>query len=619
MKLRATLLVLLLIGAVAALAIWKLGKPPAPPSARVPLVPPELLASWEEIDLDLLSDQGCRLVREPGAIMIVFGSDAQGHRLLYRDPASRETVEKLLGALRDSWREPLQGSSEDLMRAGLDPPRFHLTLRGGGQECALGFGNDDPAGQGVLARSFTDSTVFRTGKQVPNLLEFNLADWRSRTVFPTDAAAVTRIDLTKFPEKGEEGEPATLSLVRESARGWRITEPRSLAADANACLALAQAVSLLRVNNYIAQKFTDMNRDGTHLPDHPSWNLQVSAGAALYELDVGAFLPGQGYACLMPQRGEETLFAVAKDALDPILATSVDSLRPRRFFPRVESRLVALACVRPDGVALWSAEREGRSTRGSWRFTEPFAARANEGKGESSFAQVVVDVDRVEVKEFLPAETPFEPEARIVLLYSEGAVALERSLEFARDPANARTLVRDPQQPGELFAVDAKLGALAGLDPQLHRDRAIFPPPKEFQLKVSRWKAESRGREYEVVRDGAATKAVGSTPTSMEPLLTSATTELFGRQCNGYVRAATVLAAPGAQDPFAVAPALVLTLGTRDGADESLETLIVSGAPDSSQPADGGIYCKLLPRLPDDVWIIVPRPALEPLLRLFER
>ena len=108
----------------------------------------------------------------------------------------------------------------------------------------------------------------------------------------------------------------------------------------------------------------------------------------------------------------------------------------------------------------------------------------------------------------------------------------------------------------------------------------------------------------------------------MSPKLQGAPSDLLGALCAGYVRAPTVLgdpARPEPKDPFAQV-AFQLTLGTPgaggpDAPEFVDETLIVQGGgPDAPE----GLYCKLVPRLPDDVWMIVPRGLLEPLFRLVQ-
>jgi hypothetical protein len=618
-RLLLTLLVMVLIGGGAWVALRMLGEPPKPVSARQPLVPQELLTSWDQIDLDLLSDQNLRIVREPGAFVIHFGSDEKGNRLMHKDEVDMERLQALLLALHDSFREPLQGSAEDLLRAGLDPPRYHLTIRRGEgaskEEVALGFGNDDPTGQGILARCYTDKTVFRTGKQVANLLELNLRDWRSRVVFTIDPMVVDQINVVKYG-KGQGSTDQVLTAVKQGPRTWRLTQPRDLRADPNTCQSLARQAALLEIETFVSEAWSKQTAP-TELPDDPSWELQISEGPRTQQLVIGKLLPGQGYPCTMPQRDPNMCFTVKPEALAPLLQIDPDKLRPKRLFPNVEKSMVGLKCLAADGKSTrWFVEKEAQHPAGHWIIKVPFEGRANEGKGNGSFAQVVAELNRYEVEAFLPPDTPFEPEAILALQWNEldpsqKRLLVDRSFLIARDPEHGRTLVRDPEQPGELFAMHAKLGDLPDLDLQLFRDRQIFP--KDYSPKVRRTVLSAPDHatlELEKASDAAAAEPKGATLGSDVAPLQSAVSGLWNQYCAGYVRAKTVLSKPGAADPFAKI-AFELTLTTAEGT----ETLTVSGAPPSEQ-APEGIYCKLTPRLPDDVWMVVERPTLEPFFRM---
>jgi hypothetical protein len=624
-RLKLTLAVLALLALAAWGAIRLLGEPPKPPAARLPFVSEDLLADWDAIDLDLLSDQNLRIVREPGATTIRFGSNAQGQRFMFSDWVNADRLADLLLALRDSWREPLEGRPEDLLlQAGLDPPRYHLTLRRGSgaqkREEAFGFGNVDPTGHGILARCFTDGTVFRTGRQVANLLELNLSDWRSRSVFTIDPLGVSRIDLVRF--HGADGKPEQITVVKEGPRTWRIEQPRSLRADPSACQSLAQQAYLLRIETFVAQEFKPEVSVPTRLPDDPDWSLQFSAEARVQELVVGAHLPDQGYACVLPGRNPTMVFTVKKETLDAILGVTADSLRPRRLFPRVEKTLVRLECREPGengangerAAPRWRVEREALHPRGAWKVKVPFEAKAHEGTGAGSLSQVVVELDRSEVVEFLPAGTPFRPEATIELSWRSDPILMNRQLELARDRERRRTLVRDPEQPGELFVLPERLGALIDLDLELYRDRTIFPGGRDALAKIESWRLARPGREpLEIARakPDAPFDPVGATQRAHGVALESAANAFLGKSCVAYVRRRTVLADPSASDPFGTV-AFELTLRSAEGVKE---TLVVSGASPAAQSPDG-IYCRLRPRLPDDVWMVVPRPDLEELLRV---
>lgn len=609
MKLRTTLAVVAL-GLLAWLAIRLLGDPPRPPAARQALVDPQRLAAWEQIDLKLLGGSHLRLERKPGGgVDVRFGAEEGGASLAYRDVADLDRVKDLLGALRDGWREALEGSSEDdVLRLGLASPRYALTLRGGGGETTLQWGNDDPTGSGIFGRVTGEPELFRTGREVANLLDENLRSFRSPIVVPFDSFQISEIVLTLFPE--DPALPASvLTAVREGGlRDWRLLQPRSLPADPEACRTLAHLCSQLRVSAFMTQSWTQPIRDLSGLPDQPRASLTISAGDALIHLSIGKEIDERGYSVTCEQRDPELCFTVHKAALDRILATTVDSLRPRRLWPRIESVLVGARCDLADGTPVWRVEREALHPGGAWRAAVPFVGPVNVARGRHSFGQIVAELDRVEIAEFLPPETPFTPEARLTLQWKADPVLPVAVVEIARD--GARTLVRDPRQPGELFAVGPRLGALIEEDLELYRD-PVFLPRAAWELKTVRLRLlAGDGRVLEVARPDTNKPYQGAagTPADAVPRLQSAAAELWDMPCTRYVRRAEVLGAQGAADPFATV-ACELTLTALD--DEV--KLIVSGG---DEAPEGGLYCRLEPRLPADLWLVIPRATLQSLLRL---
>lgn len=606
MKLRTTLIVLL-IGVAAWLGIKLLGPTAKPAATRAPLVSMEYLAHWDEIELKLWSGERLKLVRQPGGgVKLRFGQESRtSEPFLYEDVAEPGRVETLLRAMNDSQREPLAGGADDLLKVGLDPPRCYAILRVKGQpDLNLGFGNDDPTG-GVLARSAGENQLFRTSAQVMNVLkDLNLDNWRLHTVFEFEPTTVTEIAITRFDPK-DPAKNVYIDARRESAREWRLKQPAgkpSLMADAQACQSLAQQLHVMRIVSFISQKWTDEVTKATGLPDTPFLQVTVAEGPAALTLSVGSFINGAYSAYLQERR--DVCFSLKKEAIDPLVAMTVDSLRDRRLFPRIENFLIGLKESTPDGgKTLWSFGRQGESPRGRWEIREPFHAFAHEGKGSGSFAQTVVDLDNVAVEEFLDPATPFTPEALLELKWRNDQITPICLLAVAR--AGERTLVKvlKPERPDELFAVSGKLAAILGLDPQLFRDRAIFPGDKAFAARVIRWKLTAPGGfalEAERKELTLPARAVEGTDEKSVPPLTSAASSLFGTPCEGYARAKDVAGAPFAKET------LRLTIGTKDGE----ETLIV-GAEESN-----AFWCRLTPRQPDDVLMRVARERLAELLRL---
>ncbi|MBM4016058.1 MAG: DUF4340 domain-containing protein [Planctomycetes bacterium] len=612
MKLRTTLVVLLL-GVLAWLAIRFLGDPPAPPAGRAPLIDAELLGQWEQIDVLLLSGVRMRLERRPGGGVDVRYGDEQATSadpFPLRDVADPTSVRTLLGALRDSWREPLAGGADDLLRAGLVAPRMAATVRGGGREIAVRYGNDDPTGNEILATTDGEA-IFRSGKQVPNVLEQNLREWRDKRVFPLEADTITEFEIQRIP-LDPEAEIEVVRAVRAGGlRDWRILQPRSLMADPQACASIAQRLSLLKIGDFIAAKRTQQVHDVTGLPDRPQAIVTVSAGEATRVLAIGKLLEGQGYTARCEQRNPDLYFTVDQKGVDALLDLRVDTLRPRRLWTRIESIAVSLRCDAPDGTPRWLVERQEQHPNGAWWIERPFRARANPGKGRNSFGQVIAELDQVEVAEFLPGDTPFKPEATLTLMWHAPPVLPSATFEVAR--ADGRTLVRDPRQPGELFAMKGRLGELLDLDLELYRD-PVFLPKDEWAPRLLRWTlVKPGGVLVEAVREDTNRPPAAGRDTELGAVatLTAEANAVLGAPCLRYARRESVLAAPGAVDPFAKL-AFELHLAT---ADREARLLVGTG-PDTD---DGGLWCRFEPALPDDVWMAVPRITLERLLQLAGR
>ncbi|MSR48129.1 MAG: DUF4340 domain-containing protein [Planctomycetes bacterium] len=637
MTLKTTIAVVV-VGLLAWLAITLLGDPPAPPAPRQPLIEAELLAQWEELELSLLSGSRLRLARVPGGGVEVRFSDnstvdpsapADDGTVepSFTDPADLEQVRALLQALHDSWREPLTGSADDELRAGLVSARMAITVRGGGRALALRYGNDDPTGNGILAAAGNigadgQETIFRTGKQVPNLLEQNLKQWRDRRVFPQDPQMVTEIEIAVYPPDPD-ADAEVIRVVRGGGlRDWHIVEPRSLLADGEACAALARQCTALKIDNFISQRFGPRTDEISGLPDRPTCTITLAVGEWNHVVKVGKLIGGDRYTAMCEQRNAQLLFEVAEKSLQPLIDTKLDKLRPTRLFPPLEHIAVSLRCDRPDGQPIWMVERAGQHPKGDWFVQRPFVGRANPARGSNSFGQVIADLDRVAIKEFMPPGTPFTPEARITLMWHQPPVLPTASFEIARD--GERVLLRDSKQPDELFVVSGTLGGLIDLDLEICRD-LFFLRKDDWGPRIVRWRLHIPEKTIEAVRPeldlNRPFEAGPQTNHADVATLTAEANAVIGAACLRYARRATVLAElegadrEGADrsrhDPFAkIAFELIVNTPDREA------RLIVGTGADT---ADGGLWCKLTPLLPDDVWMAVPRSTLERLLKLASR
>ena len=621
MNLRTTMTLLLVLG-LAAGAAWFLrdGDEPAE-NVRQPLVPDELLADLEWIEFQLLSGEVMKLVRESGNHFVMeFGRRPGGDQLLYRDWIDPVRRDQLLQAITSMWREAMEGEADDdnLLRLGLSRPRYRLKARGAGREVEIRFGADDPSTEGVLmAHQVGQSSIFRTGRQLGNVLELNLENFRDRRVFTLDPRTLDEIDIlvqsdtSGDPEAGLEAH--RVRAVRDRMGRFRVEAESGsgdLRADESKVRGLAQRLTALQVISFKAQDFSneDLSRL-TGFPDHSCATISLRSGDVVQVLDVGLELNDDQVSARSLFRDPECTTTVDAHEIRRILATSTDDLRWKRLTPAIESSLVALrSSALPPGEArrvAWEIRRRGDHPRGEWEWHEPFAAPANELAGDRSWPQVVVELDRYEIEDFLdPDEEEFRATRVLDLYWKSGEIIVDLELSLLDD--GERILGRASDRPGELFLLPRGLWDLAGLEPVEYRDPRIWPDDKTVENRIRRYRLSARGGLHaELVKErGRGAEPLPGTDSEWTTRLTS--------MVHGYLFGCTaerVLPASGVVDAGLEEPLFEVELEIEDG--EPLRVRV--GAPYDDQ----SFYAEVSPGF-DGMITVLPRSRLEEFLAAIE-
>jgi hypothetical protein len=215
-------------------------------------------------------------------------------------------------------------------------------------------------------------------------------------------------------------------------------------------------------------------------------------------------------------------------------------LRARRLYPPIENSAVSLRCADRDGRIRWLVERQSRHPRGKWEIQTPVESPVHAGLGAGSWPQVIVDLDRLEVLEFLDPGQPFRAEAKLTLEWKANQILQQVEIEVQRDGDQA--LARAQDQPGEVFAVPLKLWEISQLDAGLFRERVLLPGEKGFADTITGYRYE--GGDVQVVIEkepglSAPRALLGSNEQSLR--LQSGTSSLFGAEGLEILR-------PGAED-----------------------------------------------------------------------
>lgn len=604
MSLRTTLILAVLLAAGGALVYFLGPEERTEPVSRKPLVPDAVMGDLVDIEATLFSRETFKITRQAGgAYVIHFGGRPGEFR--FADMASYERVDALLDAIAQSYREPLTGgaSEEDILRLDLDPPRYRLTLRGHAESVALEFGSDEPTGGQVYAREAGSKELFRTGRQIPNQLDFNLPEFRHDGIFDFDLETVSRVDVTLFPEEDEP--PRSLSALREGLRSWRLVQPRELKASTGKIRSMIQAMLLLKVEDFLEQDLTrnEPIMAASGLPNTPRVLLSMEAGQAAQVLEVGRAMSSNQQTARLPFRDENLLITIDREKWDQLARfLDVDELRERRLYPSIENSAVAVECQDPGGEVLWSFARQSLHPRGRWEITSPIQREMHEGMGANSWSQVLAELDRIEVTEFLPAGEEFIPEHRLTIRWKSDQVILDQELSLRRDGDS--TLVQARDQPGETLRVAARLDEIARLDPVLFQKRELLPGGNVVLETLSHYRFESGDVEIELDKEtGPHAPRVLKGTQEQSNRLQSASSGLYGAAGIKLLRPEDV------EDTGLDQPVLTLSL-TIAGEEQTLK--VGREVFEDRRPA---FYCSFEPRF-GGLIVVLERARLQDLLDL---
>ncbi len=604
---RLTTLILAVLAIGAFFYIRTLGDPPVETAVAEPLIPEEILAGVQEIECMLFSREVLKLEREPGGHFIMrFGRNSRGEQWLYQDEVRQALVAQLLRALEDSTRTlTLEGepTEDDLLRTQLEPAKYWIAVRSEQAECRIHFGSDVPGTFDIYARVEGENSLFQTGRQVPNILEYNVQDWRETQVFDFDPLTVNEVEVVRY--QGDE-EPEVLVAVREGSRNWRIHEPRILQADSGTLQSLVHQACNLQIVRFLGQDLLNPKlSEMTGIPDSPRGYVLLKSGAFAQTLEVGFKYDDEETAARLLDRDENLTLALDAEALQRVFEVDFESLRSRVFTPAIESTTVMLEAKSPSGDTQWHAERTGLHPRGDWSFTVPFERSVHEGVAPHSWPQVVAEFDRLEIQEFLGPDYPFEPEIVLTVQWLAGQIRRDLSLEVMRE--GDRVLARASDQAGEVVVAQDKLRDIAFLDPRLHQDRLVLPAHDEYLPKATKFLFEpTDGRTIHLKKKPGANPPEAVLDTHDEgALLTSAVSNLYGYP------AVELLPEESVSDSGFDSSRFRLTLASRPKESQPDQEVVITVGGEGPR----GFYCRVEPTFPG-LLVVIERNRLQDLLDL---
>jgi len=471
MHLRTALLLALVLGGLALVYFWQVGREESGAfSAERPFLEGVAPGEVVRVYVDNL-ERGLQMTLE---------RDEDGRWWIVdpiRYPAEAAVVELLLESLTSQTGFAVP--APDLAGLELDPPRVVVKLErvAGGARTThrIELGAVDLDQQHVFAR--LDGEVFKVLRTLDTALERDLPDWRSRYIFPP----LRPYSLVELRRAGSarltlDEEPLVVDLRAVNEDGWIASEPWGVRLDPDKIIRLLQSICLLRAAAFVDDAPGDLSPYGL---DPAPVTIELEAADGRREV-LRLAPPRHGEQWLAALESSPHVYAISFEDM-VLLCTPLDLLADREVarFSRDQVERVELEgagrviSLRPRGRDwLLSVAGEGLS------ITD---VRADPER----VADLLTTRERARILALLP-DVSFEPRAeRTSLRIHTGGRALGGELGAEHVTADGGSGVLFRREGDTLTAlVDAKLLALATSAPDTLRSRELVAVPEVDLVRI---------------------------------------------------------------------------------------------------------------------------------------
>lgn len=327
-------------------------------------------------------------------------------------PAERGVVDKFLGVIQRNGADPVSAQLEEQAASSFEPPMGFIetieTLEDGSERrVRVEVGALDVDGMRIFVRR--DGKTFRTIRNIENLFDFNVPDYRSKRLFAFQRGTVARVERVGGWDHGDSYQSLDMTAQGFGER-WELTTPVRCAGDPVVFTAWTSYLSSMRARRFASDEpEPDLVRFGL---DQPSVTLRVTNVRGLTQsLHVGV-MDGRVYA----RRDEQPTIFELDDETIPFVCETLENFIELRFMRLARNQISAVRIEGSDGslrlspgVDGWTIAREtGADEWGTEYAVDPLAikdllAAAEETEVTRSFIDLGAD-------EFLPeggAETRF--------------------------------------------------------------------------------------------------------------------------------------------------------------------------------------------------------------------
>jgi len=323
MKSRTTL-ILVLLAVVAGGLVWL--------DARKGLTTEDATAKRRRL-VDLRSDEVTRveLIHSNQTVVVEKAGEQWNIKAPLAVRASTGSVNAILDELEFTERERTLTEKElagtKLAEFGLDTPRVRATVTGKKGAVTVLVGGETPTKDGLYVQVAGSKSVSVVRKELFDRLNVQLDDLRDRQLvdFPTENAS--RLEI-KSPQRAIE---LTRNVAKTNAASrWVISRPLAIRADQTGASELLNALSGLRVSDFVSEDPKDIHAYGLDEPAHEVtvWTAGNDAGTSLL---LGRALTNDAEKVYAKLKGSDSIVTVPAAEARKFDA-QVNDLRDHRLF-----------------------------------------------------------------------------------------------------------------------------------------------------------------------------------------------------------------------------------------------------------------------------------------------
>lgn len=315
-------------------------------------------------------------------------------------PVERGVLDKFLGVIARNGADPVSESLAEQVAGSFAPPLGFIETTeelddGSTRKVRVEVGQLDIDGMRIFVRR--DGRVFRTIRNIENLFDFIVADYRSKRLFALQRGSVARVERVGGWDHGGEYQDLEMSAQGAGDR-WEISAPLRCAGDPVVFTAWTSYLSGMRARRFASDApDPDLARFGL---DQPWVTLRVTNFRGLTQSLHVAAEGGKVYA----RRDEQPTIFELDDETVPFVCESLENFIELRFMRLARSQIAA---VRIQGSA------------GDLRLTPGVSGWSIASAREDGEWGPAYDVDPLAIKDLLAAAEEAEVTRSFIDLEAE--------------------------------------------------------------------------------------------------------------------------------------------------------------------------------------------------------